>query len=107
MSVFNSGLALSASAVAECCDERISTTGRSAKRRHSNGVSRNARRKLTNARSSLKRRLPLVLSGVLCLALIGVCIGAYVQLRRQLAASAGDRVLAASRQIADMLDGQV
>jgi PAS domain S-box-containing protein len=60
-----------------------------------------------DARSSLKRKLPLVLSAVVCLALIGVCVGAYMQLRRQLASSAGDRVLAASRQIADMLDGEV
>ena len=57
--------------------------------------------------SSLKRRLPLLLSAVLCVALVGVCIGAYFQLRRQLVRSAGDRVLAATRQVADMLDGQV
>ena len=62
---------------------------------------------MLNPLSSLKRRLPLLLSAVLCVALIGVCFGAYVQLRRQLAQSAGDHVLAASRQIANMLDGQV
>ncbi len=39
--------------------------------------------------------------------LIGVCVGAYIQLRRQLTTGAGDRVLAASRQVADMLNGQV
>jgi PAS domain S-box-containing protein len=61
----------------------------------------------TDIRSSLKRRLPLVLSAVLCVTLIGVCIGAYIQLRRQLTRSAGDRVLAAGRQVKDMLDGQV
>jgi two-component system cell cycle sensor histidine kinase/response regulator CckA len=61
----------------------------------------------TDIRSSLKRRLPLVLSAVLCVTLIGVCVGAYIQLRRQLTRSAGDRVLAASRQVKDMLDGQV
>src|SRR6185437_3046818 len=61
----------------------------------------------TDIRSSLKRRLPLVLSAVLCVTLIGVCVGAYIQLRRQLTSSAGDRVLAASRQVKDMLDGQV
>ncbi|MFI5228234.1 MAG: PAS domain S-box protein [Gemmatimonadales bacterium] len=55
----------------------------------------------------MKRRLPLLLSAVLCAALIGVCFGAYVQLRRQLTSGAGDHVLAASRQIANMLDGQV
>jgi PAS domain S-box-containing protein len=62
---------------------------------------------MLNPRSSLKRRLPLLLSAVLCVALVGVCFGAYVQLRRQLAQSAGDHVLAASRQIANMFDGQV
>jgi len=61
----------------------------------------------TDIRSSLKRRLPIVLSAVLCVTLIGVCVGAYIQLRRQLTSSAGDRVLAASRQVKDMLDGQV
>jgi PAS domain S-box-containing protein len=54
---------------------------------------------------SIRRRLPLLLSTVLCVALVGVCIGAYVQLRRELTASAGSRALAASQQIASMMDG--
>jgi len=58
----------------------------------------------TDTRSSLKRRLPLLLSAVLCVALVGVCFGAYLQLKRQLLRTAGDRAVAASQQIANMLD---
>src|SRR6185503_12378118 len=58
----------------------------------------------TDTRSSLKRRLPLLLSAVLCIALVGVCFGAYLQLKRQLVRTAGDRAIAASQQIANILD---
>jgi PAS domain S-box-containing protein len=58
----------------------------------------------TDTWSSLKRRLPILLSALLCVALVGVCFGAYMQLRRQLTRSTYEHARAASQQIADVLD---
>ena len=57
-----------------------------------------------DASQSLRRRLPLLISTVLCVVVLGVCVSAYHQLKLVLVAASGQRILGATQQLGSGLD---